>query len=173
MYRRSLLILTALLSIFLIFIFFQALKKDFNYSTDKLIGKKIGSFKVQSLNKDFYLTENQLNKNKYTLINFWASWCIPCRKEHNFLLKLNQKKGIDMIGINFKDQTSNAKSFITELGNPYDFLMVDESGKQSINFGVYGIPESILINKELKIIKKYIGPLSKANFLEISEIIKE
>ena len=78
-----------------------------------------------------------------------------------------------MIGINFKDKTSNAKSFIAELGNPYDFLMVDENGKQSINFGVYGIPESILINKELKIIKKYIGPLSKANFLEISEIIKE
>ena len=120
--------------------------------------------KIQSLNKDFYLTENQLNKNKYTLINFWASWCIPCRKEHNFLIKLNQKKGIDMIGINFKDKTSNAKSFIAELGNPYDFLMVDENGKQSINFGVYGIPESILINKELKIIKKYIGPLSKANF---------
>ena len=93
MYRRLSLIFIVLLSIFLIFIFFQALKKDFNYSTDKLIGKKIGSFKIQSLNKDFYLTENQLNKNKYTLINFWASWCIPCRKEHNFLIKLNQKKG--------------------------------------------------------------------------------
>ena len=113
--------------------------------------------------KDFFL-DLDLKKNNFTLINFWASWCGPCRIEHPMLLKLNEEKNLELLGVNFKDKKNNALEFLKDLGDPYDDLARDELGKHSINFGIYGIPESILINKDLVIIKKFIGPISKNDY---------
>ena len=76
-----------------------------------------------------------------------------------------------MVGVNFKDKKDNADQFLNNLGNPYHILAIDDLGKQSVNFGVYGIPESILLDKELTIIKKFIGPISKKDYEEIKEIL--
>ena len=118
-----------------------------------------------------YLSIKILKKNNFTLINFWASWCAPCRVEHPVLIKLSKEKNLKILGINFKDKKANASKFLETLGNPYDFLAKDELGKQSVIFGIYGIPESILINKDFTIIRKYIGPLNNKDFNEIKGII--
>ena len=78
-----------------------------------------------------------------------------------------------MVGINFKDDKSNAKNFLQENGNPFDILAKDKLGKKSVNFGIYGIPETILIDSELKILKKYIGPLNIKDVNEIRKIVKK
>ena len=107
------------------------------------------------------------------MINFWASWCGPCRLEHPFLLRLKNDKNLKVLGVNFKDKKDSAISFLSNYGNPYHELANDELGKYSINFGIYGIPESILINQDLKIIKKFIGPILEKDFIYIKDIIKK
>ncbi len=119
--------------------------------------------------ENLFNTQN-LSKNDFTLINFWASWCGPCRKEHKNLIHLSQKVNLKILGINFKDDLKKAKIFLDELGNPYYILAFDKDGKKSINFGVYGIPETILINSDLVILKKYIGPIDINDIKEIKKI---
>ena len=106
-------------------------------------------------------------------MNFWASWCGPCRKEHPNLVRLSKIKNLKLIGVNFKDEKDNARNFLRENGNPFDILAEDKNGKNSVNFGVYGIPETILIDSELKILKKYIGPLNINDVNEIRKIVKK
>ena len=160
--------------IFFLLVFWRGLKINNNYDTKNLIGKKISKFQLIEIdNNNRYISEEDLKQNKYTLINFFASWCAPCRTEHEYLLNLsNENQKIKIIGINFKDKKNNAINFLNRYGNPYDELAKDELGKKSVNFGVYGIPESILVNKDLVIIKKFIGPLSNKDYKLIQKIIK-
>ncbi len=152
-------------------VFYLSLNKNSNYDTRNLVGKKLSEIYIESFYEDKYLTNEILKKNNFLLINFWASWCSPCRTEHPILMKLNREKNLSIIGVNFKDKKNNANLFLKNLGNPYDFLAKDELGKHSINFGIYGIPESILINNDLLILKKFVGPLSTADYEEIKSII--
>ena len=161
------------ITLLILILLFLGLYKDQTYSTKYLVGKKLENFQIDSFNENSFLSENDLNKGEYTLINFWASWCISCKSEHSFLMMLNQNKRLKLLGINFKDKKSKALKFLEEFGDPYDLLAVDNSGKKSVSFGVYGIPESILINKKLVIIKKFVGPLNKYDYDEILEIIKQ
>ena len=164
------------ITIFLIFsfvigVFFIGLNKDVYYNTDTLIGKKIPDINIEYFNKSGFYTTDELKKNEFTLINFWASWCAPCREEHPLLLKLSKEKNLKLLGVNFKDKKKQAEFFLRNLGNPYDFLTKDEQGKNSVKLGIYGIPESILVNKNLLILKKFIGPLSFEDLNSIIEII--
>ncbi len=158
--------------LFVIGIFYISLTRDTNYSTSSLINKETPEFKIISFDDSNFLTRDDIKKYDYTLINFWASWCAPCRIEHPILMKLSQKKNLMLLGINFKDKELQAKTFLSELDNPYDLLAKDKNGKNSVKFGIYGIPESILINKELVIIKKFVGPLSVDDFNNIIKIIE-
>ena len=156
---------------FIIGVFFISLNKDSNYNTSSLIKKKVSNINLQYFGKNEFYTENDLKKNNYTLINFWASWCSPCKKEHPILMRLSKEKNLKLLGVNFKDKKKQAEFFLRNLGNPYDFLTKDEQGKNSVKFGIYGIPESILVNKDLIIIKKFIGPLSINDLNSIEETI--
>ena len=157
--------------LFVIGIFYISLTRDTNYNTSGLINKETPEFKIISFDESNIYTRNDIKKNNFTLINFWASWCAPCKIEHPILMKLSQSKNLVIVGINFKDKEIQAKTFLNELGNPYDLLAKDKNGKQSVRFGVYGIPESILINKNLMIIQKFVGPLSLADYNNIMKII--
>ena len=121
-------------------------------------------------------SENQIKlsdfRGKVVLLNLWASWCAPCRKEHKYLIELKNNENLKIIGINFKDEKIKANEFLQKLGNPYHLILSDRSGKESVNFGVYGIPETILVNQDLIILKKYIGPLDKTDVKEIIELTK-
>ena len=158
--------------IFFLFVFWRGLKINNNYDTKSLIGNRISNFQLSKIdNSNQYISEEDLKKNTYTLINFFASWCSPCRTEHKYILNLsNEKKQIEIIGINFKDKKNNALSFLKELGNPYDFVGEDSDGKISILFGIYGIPESILVDSDLTVIKKIVGPIDQIQYNEILKL---
>ncbi len=170
--QKTIKIISILLIIFIIGVFFISLKRNSNYSTENLIGNKLENIKLEHFESDSFYTNDDIKKNNYTLINFWASWCAPCRIEHPHLIELSKVNNLFILGVNFKDNKINALKFLKDLGNPYDYLATDNQGKQSINFGIYGIPESILINKELIILKKFVGPLNTKDIKDIKGIIK-
>lgn len=97
-------------------------------------------------------------KGKLTLVNVFASWCIPCRQEHPLLQELAKDDRITVVGINYKDKQDNALRFLGELGNPFAAIGVDPNGKAAIDWGVYGIPESYLVGADGTILYKKVGP---------------
>ena len=157
---------------FLIFvIFFKGLKNSNIYTPNTNLEKKVPSFELKSFENNNIISEKIFKNNKYYLMNIWASWCIPCREEHEFLMELNKNQKIELIGFNYKDNFKNASSFLKDLGNPYDLIVLDKDGTSSIDWGAYGVPESFLIYQN-NIIKTFIGPISNDDFLEIQKIIK-
>lgn len=156
---------------FFLLVFWLGLKKDNSYNTTNLIGNKISSFQLASIHNSDLISDELLKQNEFTLINIFASWCAPCRLEHKYLIKLaNQNRNVKILGINFKDKKNNALNFLNKLGNPYNFVAEDLDGKASILFGTYGVPESILVDKELTVIKKIIGPIDQRQFEEILKL---
>ena len=159
-----------LAAIFLVFYFSLDNKKIYN--TENIIGKKIEIVELTLFTNNIFNTK-EISNFEYTLINFWASWCGPCRKEHKNLVRLSKLTNLKIIGINFKDDENNAKKFLKEMGNPFSILAKDTSGKKSIEFGIYGIPETIIINRDLIVLKKYVGPLNRKDVNEIKKIISK
>lgn len=99
-------------------------------------------------------------RGKLTLVNVWASWCVPCRQEHPIILGLAQDPRINVVGINYKDKNDAALAFLGELGNPFRAIGVDPRGVAAIDWGVYGIPESFLVGPDGTILYKHVGPFS-------------
>lgn len=104
-----------------------------------------------------------------TLVNVWASWCIPCADEVPFLEKLSHDKRIKLVGINYKDPTDNARRFLNRYGNPFAAVGVDASGRTSIDWGVYGVPETYLIGRDGTIAYKLVGPVTADNLSQALE----
>lgn len=103
---------------------------------------------------------------RLSLVNVFASWCVPCRQEHPLLMKLAADSRITLVGINYKDKNGNALRFLGELGNPYAAVGVDPKGQASIDWGVYGIPESYLLGPDGTILFKQIGPFTPQSLSE-------
>ena len=153
-------------------IFFKGLKNSNLYTPSSNQEKEVPSFELKSFEDNTkIISEKTFKTNQYYLMNVWASWCIPCRDEHKFLMELKKDKKIELIGINYKDNFKNATSFLKDLGNPYNIIVSDKDGIASINWGAYGVPESFLIH-ENKIIKRFIGPINNEDLLEIKKIIR-
>ena len=163
-----------LIFIFLItfVIFFKGLKNSNIYTPSTKLKKEVPSFELKSFeNNSIIISEKIFEDNKYYLMNIWASWCIPCKEEHKFLMKLKKDKRIELIGFNYKDNFKNASSFLKDLGNPYNIIVSDKDGTASIEWGAYGVPESFLVHQN-KIIKRFIGPINNKYLLEIEKIIR-
>ena len=166
-------IIISILFSFLFIILYSSLDNERVYNTKDLFGKKISQVEINLFQSNETINTKEFINNEFTILNFWASWCAPCRKEHPNLVRLSKIKNIKLVGVNFKDNVENAKNFLKENGNPFDILAEDKNGKNSVNFGVYGIPETILIDSELKILKKYIGPLNIKEVNEIRKLVKK
>ncbi len=173
MFNKKKLIVVILFGLFLFLVFLKGLNNPANYSPKnisikidtKLTGKMLYQKKEVSLGE-------LMDKNNFSLINIWASWCSPCRNEHSYLINLKKNKKINIIGINYKDKEINAKNFLEDLGNPYSNILIDPDGTKSIELGAYGVPESYLVNNKTKqIIKKYIGPIDDLKLKEIMKIV--
>ena len=168
--QKTIKIITTLFICFILFVFYSSLNINSNYNTESLVGNELDQIKLESFANDDYITNDNLKISNYILINFWASWCAPCRVEHPFLMQLSKFKNLKILGVNFKDKRNNALNFLNNFGNPYHYLVKDIKGKQSVSFGVYGIPESILIDKNFIIIKKFVGPLNLDDVNEIKNL---
>jgi len=154
-------------------ILFKSLKKSNIYIPNALSKKPLVSFESKDLYSEITILSDKIFEGKeYYVLNIWASWCLPCRDEHLILMKLSNNSSIKLIGLNYKDDQNNAKKFIDELGNPYSMIITDKNGTISIDLGAYGVPETFIINKNRKIIKKFIGPLNQKSLKEIKLILK-
>ena len=157
---------------FIFFIFYKGLQNTKIYEPKIKIGKDIPIFKAKTLNGDNKINSiNYFKRDKFYLLNIWASWCVPCRDEHPLLMNLSNKKKIEIIGLNYKDKNINAKNFLKDLKNPYNIILIDKDGTIAIEWGAYGVPESFLIYDN-KIIKKVIGPINKNSLQEIMSLIQ-
>ncbi len=100
---------------------------------------------------------------KVSIVNVWASWCVPCHDEAPLLTELGKDKRLQVIGINYKDSAENARRFLGRYGNPFDMVGVDGNGRAAIEWGVYGVPETFIVGREGKIVYKLVGPITPDN----------
>ena len=163
-------LITAFLIIF--FVFYKGLQNSNIYTPEIKSEIKIPNFQTKEFfSKEKINSDKIFMESEYYLLNIWASWCVPCKEEHKYLMNLSKKENIKMIGQNYKDNFDNAKIFLIDLNNPYDLIFSDNDGTIAIAWGAYGVPETFLI-KNNQIIKKIIGPLNDKLFFEIKELTK-
>ena len=151
-----------LTTICLFFLIFILLGKNPNDPPSALLNKNLPTFSSISLynNEETLLSDNL--KGNYTLINFFASWCTPCRAEHHLFFKIKKEiPELYILGFSHKDDLNDSKKYLEEEGNPYSFVGIDKDGKIAFDFGVFGLPETFITNKDGKIIYKHTGPLTK------------
>ena len=109
-------------------------------------------------------------KGKVSVVNVWASWCIPCHDEAPLLTRLGNDKRLQVIGINYKDTPDNARRFLGRYGNPYGFVGVDGNGRAAIEWGVYGVPETFVVGREGTIVYKMVGPVTPENIDSVLKV---
>ena len=164
--------LIGLVIICLFFLIFILLEKNPNDPPSALLNKNLPTFSSINLyDKEEILLSESL-KGKYTLINFFASWCTPCRAEHHLFFKIKKEiPELFILGFSHKDDLDDSKKYLEEEGNPYSFVGIDSDGKIAFNFGVFGLPETFIINEDRKIIYKHTGPLTKKIIEDEIEIL--
>ena len=159
----------------ILFIFFYLLLIERNPSEipSNLIDKYIPPFNSESLLENGKYISQEKFKNKITLVNFFASWCKPCRDEHKYIKLLSNDKNIQILGINYKDNPKKATEWLNEFGNPYLHIATDKKGMIAIDWGVYGIPETFIVNSKGIIKYRHVGPITKKIYKKIKYIINE
>jgi cytochrome c biogenesis protein CcmG/thiol:disulfide interchange protein DsbE len=150
------------LAVFLVLAGFLAvgLKLDPRKVPSPLIGKPAPAFKLPRLDDPAQVVDRDAMIGKAWVLNVWASWCGPCREEHPHVVAFARSKQAPLVGLNYKDARSDALAWLKELGNPYDVSLSDLEGRVGIDFGVYGVPETFVIDKSGLIRFKHIGPLT-------------
>ncbi len=131
-----------------------------------LIGQPAPEFKLARLEDPVALLSKQDMLGKVWVLNVWASWCVACREEHPALLDFARRKTVPLIGLNYKDKRAEGSAWLVRLGNPYDTSLFDADGRLGIDFGVYGVPETFIIDRQGVVRFKHIGPVTP-------EIIRE
>ena len=139
---------------------FGMAREDPDQLPSALEGRQAPAVEVTQLGPDAPFTDEDLRQDDVTLVNFWASWCAPCRVEHPNLEAL-AATGLTIYGVNYKDKPDNAMGFLEELGNPYVGMGADESGRMGLNWGLYGVPETSVIDGAGNIVLRHAGPITQ------------
>jgi cytochrome c biogenesis protein CcmG/thiol:disulfide interchange protein DsbE len=139
--------------------YFGLSRDDASQLPSTFIGKTAPEMQVTSLRGDLPPTAADLATPGVKLVNFWASWCGPCRAEHPRLEEL-AAEGVPIIGINYKDQPAQALAFLAELGDPFVLIGADTSGRTGIDWGLYGVPETFVVDSQGRIVARHAGPLT-------------
>ena len=173
--KKQLLIFPSIIFFFILLVFFYLLiiDRDPTELPSVLIEKKAPRFEAESLLNDKKFISTEEFGNKTTIVNFFATWCKPCREEHPYIKRLSNTKGIKIIGINYKDNPQRTIKWLKELGNPYSNIAIDSNGQIGIDWGVYGIPETFIVNSKGIIKYRLIGPITEKNYDEFYVKIKE
>ena len=125
-----------------------------------LIGKPAPAFALTRLDDAQAVIKRDDLLGRVWMLNVWASWCVACRQEHPLLVDFARRKTVALFGLNYKDQRADGQRWLAQFGNPYDASLVDADGKVGIDFGVYGVPETFLIDKQGVVRFKHIGPIT-------------
>lgn len=125
-----------------------------------LLGRNAPVLDVDPLGNLVAIGPDELTNGSVTLVNFWASWCAPCRVEHPQLMRLKQD-GFAILGINYKDDPEKARRFLDELGNPFKAIGADPRGRNAIEWGVYGVPETFVVDGKGKVVSRFAGPVTE------------
>jgi len=139
-----------------------------------LIGKPVPEFDLPTVADPANKVSRDSLLGRVYLLNVWASWCVACREEHPFLVELNARKAVPIIGLNYKDKRPDALQWLSGMGDPYETSISDADGRVGINLGVYGVPETFVVDKKGIIRYKQIGPLTPDAWEQkIAPLIKE
>lgn len=180
--RPLVLAIPALVFMALAAVFYSALMsgRDPSQVPSALIGKPVPDFALPPLDGLTRagapvpgFSSADLARGEISLVNVWASWCGPCRVEHPYLSELAEHGGVSLYGINYKDRPDNARRFLGQLGNPFVAVGVDESGRTAIDWGVYGVPETYVVDGTGTIRYRHIGPLDPDKLLGLRGIIEQ
>ena len=172
--KKQLLILPAIfLLILLIFFYLLIIDRNPTELPSTLLNKNVPKFETESLLKEKKFISSEEFGGEIKLVNFFATWCKPCRDEHNFIKDFSNQEGVEVIGINYKDNEQKAIRWLKKLGNPYSNIGVDKNGRIAIDWGVYGIPETFVVNSKGIIKYRHVGPITKKIYKKINLIINE
>ena len=151
------------LGIFIVLVAFLAIGLNLNPREvpSPLVGKPAPAFELPQLHKPDEKFAPREMQGKVWLLNVWASWCVSCRQEHPLLVELSESKIVPIYGLNYKDQREDALRWLKQLGDPYVMSISDAEGRTGIDYGVYGVPETYVIDKAGVIRYKQIGPVTR------------
>lgn len=169
-FRIALILLPLAIFLGLAGLFFERLGSGHNPNdlSSALKGKPAPEFSLAALDDAGVPGFSRADLNgEVTLVNIWASWCVPCRQEHPIINELAQDDRFRVFGLNYKDMPDNARAFLAELGNSFDAIGVDPKGRTGIDWGVYGVPETFVVDRNGVIRYKFIGPLTPRSVREI------
>ena len=164
------------LGLFVLLVVFLAigLTRDPHEIPSPLIGKAAPAFTTTRLLAPEARFSTQEMLGQVWLLNVWASWCVACRQEHPVLMEFAKTKTLPMVGLDYKDQDSEGLKWLARFGNPYDMVVTDRDARIGIDYGVYGVPESFLIDKGGVIRYKHIGPITEQALREkIVPLVRE
>ena len=173
--KKKLLILPSIFFFIILSIFFYLLIIERNPSElpSNLLNKNVPIFETELLFKNEKFISSQEFKNEIILVNFFATWCKPCLDEHVYIKRFSNKKGIKVIGVNYKDNSKKTIKWLKNLGNPYSDVLLDKNGRVAIDWGVYGIPETFIVNSKGIIKYRHVGPITNEIYKKINLIINE
>ena len=173
--NKKLLIISSLLFFLILLTFFYLLiiERDPSEIPSNLLDKSVPKFETESLlKKERFISSKEFGK-EIMLVNFFATWCLPCRDEHIYIKRFSDEKGIRVIGINYKDNSKKAIQWLKDMGNPYSNVPIDKYGRIAIDWGVYGIPETFIISSKGIIKYRHVGPVTKKIYKKINLLIEE
>jgi cytochrome c biogenesis protein CcmG/thiol:disulfide interchange protein DsbE len=136
------------------------LNRDPRYVPSPLIGKPAPEFSLPSLQDASYPVSSKELRGQPWVLNVWGTWCGGCRQEHTTLLAIARQKAVPIIGLNWKDDNAAAQDWLRKLGNPYAVVAEDREGRVAIDWGVYGAPETFIIDSQGIVRHKHVGPLT-------------
>jgi cytochrome c biogenesis protein CcmG, thiol:disulfide interchange protein DsbE len=158
---KFLLPFAAFVALVVLFAFGLNPSRDIHALPSPLIGKPAPEFTLSDVLDASRTVSNTTLKGQVYVLNVWATWCVPCRQEHEELLAIAKQKAVPIIGLNYRDQREKAKQFLEQLGNPYSAVAFDSTGRTAIEWGVYGAPETYLVNAQGQVIYKFITPMTE------------
>jgi cytochrome c biogenesis protein CcmG/thiol:disulfide interchange protein DsbE len=148
-----------------------ALRRDPHVQPQALVGREIPDLTLPSLKEGTPVSLRQAAAEGPMIVNFFASWCAPCEIEHPVLMSLKGDK-VRVVGIAYKDAPPNTQALLTRLGDPYSQALVDRDGRAGVEFGVTGVPETYVIARGGKVLKKHTGPLSEKDAAELARLAR-
>jgi cytochrome c biogenesis protein CcmG/thiol:disulfide interchange protein DsbE len=134
--------------------------RDIHALPSPLIGKPAPLFSLTDVTEPARIVSNAALKGQVYVLNVWGTWCVACREEHEALLAIAQQHLVPIIGLDYMDEREKAKQWLTQLGNPYEAVAFDTDGRTAIDWGVYGAPETFLVDANGKVLYKFISPMT-------------